>query len=404
MASSLSWLDFSEKERRQILDVLDLFREQNTRDELGLGVIRDAFADLFFPGTSTIQTRARYFLFVAWLYRDLEKNKTPAAKITAVARREEVKLINALSETEGDSNGVIGYRAREHLQRLPSNVYWVGLQRWDICRYHGNQTGYHASVDRFYRAQDARLRETEEDDVQPHLSYWHPDLPPVPDDFPDQAEFCLTAAEARFLQDRILLSAPNSLLAHWVQGPRHEWVRYLWEYPEVEALPVALQELVEHARLFSLVIAGAPLLYNLMLAEKCEGLYGEDELVIRYQNDLEDWAAEVESEAEAIGQWDRSQFLHIVLKVNPRLPIPAREFISQWIDLASQQASTISESKEARRLIEWREVLLKGAQARLRSEVALQTWQGAAGVGRLTYRWEIAQTILQDILGALDNA
>ncbi len=63
VASSFTWLDYSEHERRQMLDVIHLFDEKTTRDELGIGVVRDAFADMFFPGTSTIQTRARYFLF-----------------------------------------------------------------------------------------------------------------------------------------------------------------------------------------------------------------------------------------------------------------------------------------------------------------------------------------------------
>ncbi len=40
------------------MEVIDLFGEDDTRDELGLGTIRDGFADLLFPGTSTIQTRA----------------------------------------------------------------------------------------------------------------------------------------------------------------------------------------------------------------------------------------------------------------------------------------------------------------------------------------------------------
>jgi len=29
----------------------------NTLDELGFGILRDAFADVFFPGTNTIMTR-----------------------------------------------------------------------------------------------------------------------------------------------------------------------------------------------------------------------------------------------------------------------------------------------------------------------------------------------------------
>ena len=62
MTSTFAWLDHSEEQRRQILDVLDLFREKGTIDELGLGTIRDAFADMLFPGTSAPQTKARYFL------------------------------------------------------------------------------------------------------------------------------------------------------------------------------------------------------------------------------------------------------------------------------------------------------------------------------------------------------
>jgi hypothetical protein len=62
--SEFVWLDYSERERRKMLDIVDLFREHDTRDELGIGSVRDTFADLFFPGTSTIMTRARYFLLV----------------------------------------------------------------------------------------------------------------------------------------------------------------------------------------------------------------------------------------------------------------------------------------------------------------------------------------------------
>jgi hypothetical protein len=33
MASSFTWLDYSEQQRRQMLDVIDMLREQETRDE-----------------------------------------------------------------------------------------------------------------------------------------------------------------------------------------------------------------------------------------------------------------------------------------------------------------------------------------------------------------------------------
>ena len=61
MTAILAWLDYSERDRKRALDVVGLLREPSTVDELGLGPVRDAFADLLFPGASTIQTRARYF-------------------------------------------------------------------------------------------------------------------------------------------------------------------------------------------------------------------------------------------------------------------------------------------------------------------------------------------------------
>src|SRR5438445_7286289 len=123
MATVFKWLDYSDHERRKALEVIDLFQEQDTRDELGIGAIRDSFADLLFPGTSTIQTRARYFLFAPWIYLILESRQTPSASIGLKARALETKLITCLSYSE-DTSGVIGERAKETLQRLPSSIYW----------------------------------------------------------------------------------------------------------------------------------------------------------------------------------------------------------------------------------------------------------------------------------------
>ncbi len=76
MTSTFTWLDYSEHERRKMLDVIELFNSRTTRDELGIGGIRDAFADLLFPGTTTIQTVAKYFLLVPWMYLQLAQRNT----------------------------------------------------------------------------------------------------------------------------------------------------------------------------------------------------------------------------------------------------------------------------------------------------------------------------------------
>ena len=81
MPSTFAWLDQSEEQRRRVLDVIDMFKEQGTVDELGLGTVRDALADILFPGTSNLMTRAAYYLFVPWMYQKLERQRTPAGEM-----------------------------------------------------------------------------------------------------------------------------------------------------------------------------------------------------------------------------------------------------------------------------------------------------------------------------------
>ena len=55
----LGWVDFSKADREKVLDVINLLQEPGAVDEIGIGLIRDAFANYFFPGTSTVQTRVK---------------------------------------------------------------------------------------------------------------------------------------------------------------------------------------------------------------------------------------------------------------------------------------------------------------------------------------------------------
>lgn|SRR5690606_5029018 len=104
---ALQWLDFSSSERENILTLLESQKDKSTIDELGLGLIRDAISDHFLPGLSTIQTRARYFLFVAWLLRDLERGNVQDDRLALTLRQREVSLINALLSTDGATSQAV---------------------------------------------------------------------------------------------------------------------------------------------------------------------------------------------------------------------------------------------------------------------------------------------------------
>ena len=93
MASTLAWIDHDSTARERTLRILSLFQEKESRDELGLGSVRDSFADQFFPGTSTIQTRLRYMLFVPWIYHSLEEKRLPAKSFAIQADLLERNLV-----------------------------------------------------------------------------------------------------------------------------------------------------------------------------------------------------------------------------------------------------------------------------------------------------------------------
>src|SRR6266540_4092288 len=126
MASQISWLDFSEQERRKMIEVIQLFKEQDTRDELGIGSVRDTLAEMLFPGTGTLQTRARYFLIIPWLFLGYEQQSLPSARINDRLRIDERRLIPTLLKEE--RFGVIGQVSGVNLHRFPSSIYWTGLR------------------------------------------------------------------------------------------------------------------------------------------------------------------------------------------------------------------------------------------------------------------------------------
>ena len=140
--------------------------------------------------------------------------------------------------------------------------------------FNGAQVQYQVSLDRYYvqRAQHGRRtseRDVEHDDlISPN---WHAGLVAPPEDFPKECSLSLTHGEAEYLAERIRLSpsCSGSLLADLgTQRQRYNDVPFAWQHPHCAKLPPRLREMLDHAQNFSEVMHGAPLLYNLMLAEQ----------------------------------------------------------------------------------------------------------------------------------------
>jgi len=394
--ATLAWLDFASWDRERALDIIAQLREKETRDELGIGTIRDAFSDRLFPGTSTLQTRARYFLFVPWIYRDLEGRKTASSDFATKARRVELRLSEELLAA-GEVAGVIGRVAGRQLKRLPSSIYWLGLEAWGIKVDGRSQSDYHRAIDRWYasRGDAERLMKGDEGE-QRRLGNWDSRVPAAPEGFPADVTFDLTEEEANYLHDKVGGRHPDSLLFRMLN---HESgvadAGTPWDWDGLSDAPAKLRELMDHARNFSVVMEGAASLYNLMLAEIAEATRANTD---SYRKLVSSWGERLSEHRSDLAQWDLAAFRRQLDQMELAPGGTARQFVDQWIQIAlNQTADQIAESKSARALIQQRELRLKGGLARLRGGRPLDMWRGSSGLGALAYRWHRVSQIVIDI-------
>lgn len=392
--SILAWIDYDAAERERMRRILALFREREARDELGFGTVRDSIADHLFPGTSTIQTRLRYMLFVPWLYKHLESTRVASSHMAAQLRSGEQRLMDALLQAE-DTAGVFGRVAREGLKRFPSEVYWAGLGQWGIRRIPGSQDSYHLAIDGINRLRASRTRNHDGGwEADERTVTWDPDLPPTPSQFPESATLTLTRAEADYLVDRVSLEHPDSLLVHLMRERHDVPAEFPWEHPDRARFATGLAHLVEHGRLFADLVKGAADLYNLLLCQ----LRQDQERLAQHVTELQQWQRTLD--LRGIQHWDLNDFWLTIQHDAHQISWATRRFVEVWRDLVLSTQGRIEDSGSARQLIEQREATLKGAQSRFRNIAARLRWSGASGRGRLAYRWGIVRTLLQDLANA----
>lgn len=394
MQSRLAWVDHDSAARKRINEILVLFRERDSRDELGLGAIRDSFSDKLFPGTSTIHTRLRYMLFIPWVFKDLEGRRVPSSEIEARARRFELQLIAPLRKSD-DSSGTIGAEARSELKRLPSDAYWAGLGGWGIRRFEGSINDYFGFLDRIYEIRKQNNACGDDAIENSNFLTWHPHLPDPPEGFPWELSFALTREEAEFLRDTIVTAAGGSMLGWLAREKRLAEVDLPWEHPDLARFPGPIWELLQHAQLFSEVMRGAAILYNLMLAE----MDGRDELVEEHRAGISEWADSLDG--ERISRWVIHDLWEAVGGSWRTIKPGARRFVAKWTRYAGEAPHDVVDNRRARDLVRMREQTLKRGRSRFVNARAREQWGGYAGIRPMTFRWPIAKTFLEDLVRGL---
>lgn len=401
-ASSLGWLDLDATASERVATLLRSLDEPGTIDELGLGTVRDALSAMLSPGTSTIQTKLRYFIFLPWIFGRIEAERVPPADFSRRLRDDESRLIDCLRHL-GSGQRVIGYNAGRDLKRMPSDVYWAGLGSWGLRRLDLSIAEYGQRA-----AAIGRLRPERDDDGEATrrvASMWAP-LPQPPNDFlKSDITFDLDPEEARVLVDHIRRNHQGTLLAVLCGMPSAaKDAGYPWELP-THGLPDSLIELLRHARCFSELTVGPQLVYNVLLARKAREEFGWETNEIEGQqlHQLGTWSNMIADRHEEFSSWvdDIPEFWHVL--AGNGIKGRTQDFVTAVVRRAIANPHGFADDSVVHGHICDRELQLKSKRARLTHRTVLENWRGAPFGSQFDYRWPITKSYLADIAKALEE-
>ena len=394
MASRFGWVDQDDRQRRAMLSVVELFKEEGTVDELGIGSIRDALADAMFPGTSVLLTRARYLLMIPWLLQQTIDVGGQSNEAVAHFRRLEYRLIHSLLDG-GEQDGVIGSQAKDNLKRMPSAAYWNALGHFGI-RTPG--LSIEGLLRRDIGSRLAHRRVAMPDDPGAErdtgTSSLHPDLPEPPADLLASATLRLTAEEREFLKERIELSTNRTLLAWLMERRLPSSADYVWQHDASRAFPTYAIDFVDAGRRFHTLVHGAALAYNSLLARE-----RDDQRLLGHYDDLIGlWSKELAGNQPLADGWTVETLWRLMAARGTPVKAGTQAFVTSWVCAVAQDGADAATRPASRDLIRQREIALKGGRARVVNRDALNAWTGGAGMVRLDYRWAVARRLMNDIL------
>ena len=418
----VGWFHLSNDETSKAKAFLRLCNGEGSVDELGFGILRDGFSDEFFPATSVVMTEPRYLIFVAAIYRSMER--TLARKKTAIpdplrrSRKMQDQLRDVLSKSFNNEqgHGVIGISVHEP-ERYPSAIYWASLRSLGIFRLAGATEGdYVRGLSQYHNL--VKVEDNNGDpvaEVAPPPVNWdrraEAALSLVLDqsgNFLDGVNFELSELEARYLCDCYLgpdvASPPSSgthqsLLAHLIKKRWKTRFNFPWEVN----VPAHLADSVADAQRFSALTRGAILQYYgwLISARRTEGW--EIPSV-----DIEQWFGSWWREARPLLlEWDEDGFLRRRLRDLRSFRNDAT-FLKEWLQhfRAANEATAFLTSSKVRALIVEREKVCKLKKARLTHKTYLKNWKlvlDDLGTYQMNFRAPIGSRFVERIVETLNR-
>lgn len=291
----LGWVDFSDKDRNKVMDVIRQLSQPDTVDELGIGIIRNAFSDYFFPGTSTVQTRAKYYIIIPFLLKEMgddSSNSSVEQLLVELPKKEKQCAERLDKNTPQNEDGIIGRDTLpDWVVRSPSDIYWNGIKTFKIF------TPYQMSIKSYFnvaiqkskdrkskgydksennKGKDADKRSSNEDEdwddidagMLSGLCHW--DLNEIySSGWMKNLSIKLTSKEAEYLKRKIIESQPGTLLSYILENgfnveDYRDFFSFSKAFIKAVDLPQELVDVIALANDFNKLVVLARIRYNMI--------------------------------------------------------------------------------------------------------------------------------------------
>ena len=403
----MGWIDFSKTERDKVASVIEGLRKKGVLDELGIAQIRDGFANLFFPGTTTIQTRAKYFLMVPYIFKSLESNSIKdydklKKELVDLEKECAIKLLGEYvsddEEEEEDEGGVIGKRSIRQgkwVKRPPSSIYWAGLKTYGIISHPSFSIDEYlntVSIRKYLKENISKSGNSNDNSDEGHddkgygdiqsFNFWN--IETYKKDWLDDLKMDLTKEEGEFLKRQIIESCPDSMIAFILKNNRKDIFEYgsFSDLEDIANISDNLKCQFHLAKDFSDFNFVLRILFNIVASN------GENKDTDYYLNNPKEWCGK--STLKEISDVDlEAIFTLLDIRDNS-----LRSFLLDCQGLMEEEK--IEELKER---IKKREISLKGEN---RSKTCNPDESGEKWFAgkELDYRFGIAKTIIEDIFNS----
>lgn len=398
----LGWIDFSKTERSKILSVLDMLSEAGTLDELGVAPIRDGFANIFFPGTTTLQTRAKYFFIVPYILKDSELGReTNPNKVLQTIDQTEKECAQMFLAQNRKERGVVGRVALQRgswVKQTPAHIYWTGLKRYGIF------VGGNLSLSEYVRAgcamkaQKSTLKslgnrndkveedKREQDDRDAgdlfKMQFWK--IPTYKPEWKEKLTIDLTPEEAYFLKRQITGNCEGSMLAYILEHDMRQFLACR-SFNDLEALtdrfPEQMRKDYRMALEFADFFYAIQTVYNIIVSDGKNDKANEE-----YERQKPYWKQIAVLNLDAMKE-------RLNLYRNTKL----FSFLKQ-----AQERMLADDLEGLKECIAEREEKLKNQRAKTKRPGEFDTNKWYGGV-MLDYRFAQAKTMLRDIMESEDK-